>query len=47
MFARVTLPPSVHDHAHFRVWQQRFYDMNMWCPNKRDEKLNFSNLLLL
>jgi hypothetical protein len=28
MLARVTLPPSVRDHAHFPVWQRRFYDMN-------------------
>ena len=41
MLARVRLPPTVHDHAHFRVWQRRFYDMNIWSPNKRDEKLNY------
>jgi hypothetical protein len=40
MLARVTLPPSVHDHAHFRVWQRRFNDMNIWSPKKREEKLN-------
>jgi len=40
MLARVTLPPSVHDHAHFRVWQRRLYDMNIWSRGKRDEKLN-------
>ena len=40
MLARVTLPPGVHDHAHFRVWQRRFYDMNIWSPEKRDDKLN-------
>ena len=40
MLARVTLPPSVHDHAHFRLWQRRFYAMNIWSPEKRDEKLN-------
>jgi REP element-mobilizing transposase RayT len=41
MLAWVTLPPSVHDHTHFRVWQRRFYDMNIWSPEKRDEKLNY------
>ena len=41
MLARVTLPPSVHGHAHFRVWQRRFYDMNIWSPKKRDEKLTY------
>ena len=41
MLARVTLPPTVHHHAHFRVWQRRGYDMNIWTPKKRDEKLNY------
>ena len=40
MLARVTLPPSVHDHARFRVWQRRFNDMSIWIPKKREEKLN-------
>ena len=35
----VTLPSTVHHHAHFRVWQRKFYDMNIWSPKKRDEKL--------
>jgi hypothetical protein len=39
MLARVTLPPTVHHHAHFRVWQRRFYYMNIWTPEKRNEKL--------
>ena len=41
MLARVTLPPTVHHHAHFRVWGGKFYDMNIWSPKKRDEKLNY------
>ncbi len=41
MLARVTLPPTVHHHAHFRVWQRRGYDMNIWSPKKREEKLNY------
>jgi putative transposase len=41
MLARVTLPPTVHHHAHFRVWGRKFYDMNIWSPKKRDEKLNY------
>jgi putative transposase len=41
MLARVTLPPTVHHHAHFRVWQRKGYDMNIWTPKKRDEKLNY------
>jgi len=41
MLATVALSPSVHHHAHFRVWQRRFYDMNIWTPKKRLEKLNY------
>ena len=41
MLGRVTLPPTVHHHAHFRVWQRRFYDMNIWTPKKRAEKLDY------
>jgi REP element-mobilizing transposase RayT len=41
VLARVTLPPSLHDHAHFRVWQRRFYDMNIWSAKEREEKLNY------
>jgi len=41
MLARVTLPPTVHHHAHFRVWQRKFYDMNIWTAKKREEKLNY------
>ena len=41
MLVRVTLPPTVRHHAHFRVWQRRFYDMNIWGPKKREEKLNY------
>ena len=40
MLELVTLPPTVHHHAHFRVWQRRFYDMNIWSPKKRNEKLD-------
>ena len=41
MLARVTLPPTVHHDAHFRVWQRKFYHMNICSPKKRDEKLNY------
>jgi putative transposase len=41
MLARVILPPSVLHRAHLRVWQRRFYDMNIWGMKKRDEKLNY------
>jgi putative transposase len=41
MLERVRLPSTVHFHAHFRVWQRRFYDMNIWSKKKRFEKLNY------
>ena len=41
MLKRLELPPSVHHHAHYRVWQRRFYDMNIWSEKKRLEKLNY------
>ncbi len=41
MLTRVTLPASVHHHAEHRVWQRRFYDMNVWSEKKRLEKLNY------
>jgi putative transposase len=40
MLARLALPATVHDEAHYRVWQRRFYDMNIWSDKKRLEKLN-------
>ena len=41
MLARLTLPPTVHDEAHYRVWQRRFYDLNVWSEKKRLEKLAY------
>ncbi|HLY60846.1 MAG TPA: transposase [Terriglobia bacterium] len=41
MLTRVSLPPAVHHHAHFRVWQRGGYDLNIWSPKKRLEKLNY------
>jgi REP-associated tyrosine transposase len=41
MLGRVRLPPTVHHHAHSRVWQRRGYDLNVWSPKKRDEKLKY------
>lgn len=41
MLARFTLPATVHDEAHCRVWQRRFYDMNVWSEKKKLEKLNY------
>ena len=41
MLARFELPPSVHHHAHYRVWQRGGYDLNIWSEKKRLEKLNY------
>jgi putative transposase len=41
MLVRVTLPPTVHHHAHFRVWQRKCCDMNIWTAKKVEEKLNY------
>jgi putative transposase len=35
------LPPTVHDHAHFRVWQRRFVPFNVYTEKKRLEKLDY------
>ncbi len=41
MLERLTLPPTVHLHGPYRVWQRRFYDLNVWTQKKRLEKLNY------
>ena len=41
MLAALTLPPTVHLHGPYRVWQRRFYDLNVWSEKKRLEKLNY------
>jgi len=41
MLVRLTLPPSVHHHAHVRVWQRKPYDKNIWTTKKAEEKLNY------
>jgi REP element-mobilizing transposase RayT len=38
---RLTLPATVHDESHYRVWQRRFYDMSIWTEKKRLEKLKY------
>jgi REP-associated tyrosine transposase len=35
------LPPTVHHHAHHRVWQRGGYDLNIWSEKKRQEKLTY------
>lgn len=37
---RFELPPTVHHHAHYRVWNRRRYDMNIWSEKKRNEKID-------
>lgn len=41
MLARFRLPETVHDEAHYRVWQRRYYAMNIFTAKKRLEKLNY------
>lgn len=41
MLASLKLPPSVHLHGPHRVWQRRFYDLNVWSEKKQREKLDY------
>ena len=41
MLARFSLPSTVHDETNCRVWQRRFYDMNIWIEKKQLEKLDY------
>jgi putative transposase len=41
MLNGLKLLPTVHLHAHHRVWQRGDYDMNIWSEKKRLEKLNY------
>ncbi len=41
MLAALTLPPTVHLHGPYRIWQRRFYDLNVWSEKKRLEKLSY------
>jgi REP-associated tyrosine transposase len=43
MLTALTLPPTVHLHGPHRVWQRRFYDLNVWSEKKRLEKLNYTH----
>ena len=38
---KLALPPTVHRPSTHRVWQRRFYDLNLWSPKKRLEKLDY------
>ena len=35
------LPPTVHDHAHYRLWQRRFVPFNVYTEKKFREKLEY------
>ena len=35
MLAALTLPPTVHRHGAYRVWQRRFHDLNVWSEKKQ------------
>ena len=41
MLARLRLPSSVHDESNFRLWQRRFHPFNVYCEEKRREKLDY------
>jgi len=41
ILSALKLPPTVHHHAHYRVWQRSGYEMNIWNEKKRLEKLNY------
>jgi putative transposase len=41
MLERLTLPPTVHLHRPYRVWQRRLYDLNVWSEKKRLQKLDY------
>jgi putative transposase len=41
MLDRLALPATVHLHGPSRVWQRRFYDLNVWSEKKRLEKLKY------
>jgi putative transposase len=41
MLNGLKLPPTVHQHAHHRVWQRGDCDLNIWSEKKRLEKLNY------
>jgi len=41
MLGRLKLPPSAGGHGHYRVWQQRVYDFNVWSEKKLFEKVNY------
>ncbi len=41
MLKRFELPSTVHHHAHYRVWNRRGYDMNIYSDKKQNEKMDY------
>ncbi|MGH9359952.1 MAG: hypothetical protein ACRD1O_12380 [Terriglobia bacterium] len=41
MLEKLALPATVHRPATHRVWQRRFYDLNVWSEKKRLEKIEY------
>ncbi|HEV2499837.1 MAG TPA: transposase [Terriglobia bacterium] len=41
MLEKLALPSTVHRPSTHRVWQRRFYDLNVWSPKKCAEKLDY------
>ncbi|HXJ95675.1 MAG TPA: transposase [Terriglobia bacterium] len=41
MLARLRLPGTVHDESRYRLWQRRFYLLNVYTEKKRLEKLTY------
>jgi putative transposase len=41
MLERLTLPSTVHLHGPHRVWQRRFYDLNVRSEKNISEKLDY------
>jgi REP element-mobilizing transposase RayT len=39
MLEKLALPETVHRPSTHRVWQRRFYDLNVWSEKKHLEKL--------
>jgi len=41
MLKRLELSATVHHHAHYRVWNRRGYDLNIWSDKKQNEKIDY------
>ena len=41
MLSKLVLPETVHSPATYRIWQRRFYDMNICSERKLQEKLTY------